>query len=305
MVNDEFFVIEADHAGVRIDKWLATIFNQFSRSHLTEQIKNGYVLLNDNTVNPSIKLKVGDNIRVKTDHLKIDEHLSDLIPQEGKLDIVIQHEHFIILNKAPGVVVHPGAGVRDQTLANYLVWHFPGNLQLPNWGLIHRLDKDTSGLMVIALTLEGYHELTKQMLAREIKRTYLALTMGHIRYGQTIETYMSRDPRNRLKRAVTTSPLAKRAITHVKVKERFEKMTLVECTLETGRTHQIRVHMEHIRHPIVGEPLYSGNMPTKRLFHRQALHATHLSFNNPWDKRLVEADALLPEDFTKLLDSLR
>jgi 23S rRNA pseudouridine1911/1915/1917 synthase len=305
MLADESFVITADEAGLRLDKWLALSLSQFSRSYLTEHIKNGHVLLNNLKVNPSIKLKEGDTVSLDFDTLIATEKTSLLTPQEGTIDILVQHEHFIVINKPPGLVVHPGAGVHDHTLANYVVWHFPQNQLLPNWGLIHRLDKDTSGLLVIALSLEGYHELTKQMLARSIKRTYLALVMGQIRYGKTIDTHISRDVHNRLKRAVTTSPFAKRAITHIKVKERFDHTTLIECILATGRTHQIRVHLEYIRHPIVGEPLYNGNMPTKKMFHRQALHATTLTFDDPWSQQSVHAQAPLPEDFALLIQQSR
>ena len=300
----EIFEITAEASQQRLDKWLATVFAHLSRSHLTEHIKAGHVIVNEKSALPSLKLKAGDVVKVASDALEEGTHDTSLVPQEGELEIVVQHKHYLILNKPAGLVVHPGAGVPDGTLANFLIARFPDNAQLPNWGLIHRLDKDTSGLLLVALTAEGYHVLTQLMLERAIKRNYLALVMGNIRYSQTINTLMARDPHNRLKRAVTHSPLAKQAITHIKPLERFEKMTLIECTLETGRTHQIRVHLEHIRHPLVGEPLYCGHMPTKKLFPRQALHATRLGFFSPWEEREVVAESPLPEDLQQFIENL-
>ena len=300
MLNEEIFEVTPEIQGLRLDKWAAQQFNEFSRSYLAEQIKNGQILINGQQENPNYKLRLNDRINVQLESLE-QEQESNLEPQEGPLPIAYQHKHFLVIDKPAGLVVHPGAGVPNGTLANFLAWHFPQVLSLPNWGLIHRLDKDTSGLMVIALTQEGYHELTQQMLVRNIHRVYHALIIGNLRFGQIIHTKMSRDPHNRLKRAVTHAPLAKEAITHVKVLQRFEKTTLVECTLETGRTHQIRVHLEYIRHPIIGEPLYSGSYPTKKLFHRQALHATKLRFDNPWDDNVIDLHSPVPADMAELI----
>lgn len=293
----------------RIDKWLSEQYPQFSRAYWTECLKQGLFLLNGAQPQPKTTVKEGDVLEWLWDEpgfpAATTQYL-DFRSEPGNLEYLATTEHYAVIDKPVGLVVHPGAGVHSGTLANFLTHDHPSNVQLPNWGLIHRLDKDTSGLMVVALTLEGYHALTQQMLCRDISRIYWAVVFGIVRYSQTIDVPIGRDPSNRLKKKVMPhSERARRACTHVRVLERFAHSTLVECELETGRTHQIRVHLEHLGYPLLGEQLYSRQTAARALFPRQALHARELHFNDPISGERVNFESTLPEDLAQLVVALQ
>lgn len=300
----QHFEISLEHIGLRLDQFIAASRPEFSRSYWTEQIKKGLVRINDNKSLPKTRLVESDKVSVSDDIKSNHGEPMTLVPEDIALDFIHDSEHYCVVNKPAGLIVHPGAGVSAGTLANGLVYLYPQCQNLPNWGLIHRLDKDTTGLMMIAKTLEGYCHLNNQMLHREISREYRALVIGQVRMGQRIESYLGRDPQNRLKKRSSTHPeYGKIAITHVHINQRFNAMTDITCILETGRTHQIRVHLESIGHALIGEQLYSRHPAAKQLFPRQALHAATLKFKEPCTDatELRTFVAPLPADFEELL----
>lgn len=294
---------------VRIDKWLSTQYPDLPRTYWCECLKQGLFEINGAPALPKTLLKEGDQIAwlYEEDGLPaIKGHGREFKPEPGKLRYVKKTKHYAVIDKPAGLVVHPGAGVDSGTLAHFLVHDYKGNADLPNWGLVHRLDKDTSGLMVVALSPEGYHALNQQILEREMNRIYLAFVSGLMRYSQTVDVPIGRDPQNRLKKkAAPHDQRARHACTHVRVVERFEGSTLVECELETGRTHQIRVHLEHIGYPILGEQLYSKKRAAQEIHPRQALHAHKLSFYEPLTDKEVEFESPLPEDLQELYKKLQ
>jgi 23S rRNA pseudouridine1911/1915/1917 synthase len=236
------------------------------------------------------------------------------MPQAIDLDIVHEDDWLIIINKPAGLVVHPGAGIRDRTLQNALLHHDPSLAELPRGGILHRLDKDTTGLLVVARTLAAHTALTRQLQAREIEREYEAICVGVMTAGGTIDRAIGRHRTDRVRMAVRADGRA--AVTHYRVLERFRGHTHVRINLETGRTHQIRVHFAHIRHPLVGDPTYGrrlllprGATPklaaALRAFPRQALHASRLRLIHPRDGREAEWRAPLPADMNALLRALR
>jgi len=210
-----------------------------------------------------------------------------------------------VINKPVGLVVHPGSGNRQGTLLNALLHHVPQVAELPRAGIVHRLDKDTSGLLVVAKTLRAHTDLVRQLQARTVKREYLALVYGEIDRSGTVNEPLARDPHNRVKRTVHS--MGKEAITHYEVVERFPGITLVRCRLETGRTHQIRVHMQHIGHPLVGETVYAASRRShqKIPFPRQALHAERLGLIHPVTQAFMQWECPLPPDFASLLQAMR
>ena len=295
------FLYEGDQS-IRLDKFLATNIDSFSRSLISQWIKKGCVCLNG-TVNlqPKTSLKNGDCVTIVFPENFRDEIVIKA-QQASQLDIAFESESLLIINKEKNVVVHPGAGVHDGTLVNYLAHSHPETTKLPNWGLIHRLDKDTTGLLIIAKSEVAYHHLNKMMQKREITRLYQAFIYGNLKYSRTVETGMMRCHHNRLKRAVSHSENAKRAVTHIKILKHFEKFTHIQCQLETGRTHQIRVHCEHIGHPIIGDSLYKGRLNKNTdLLQRQALHAYKLVFTCPISKENIIVESSLPTDMQELI----
>lgn len=297
--------------GQRLDVVLAQLFPDYSRSQLSQWIKTGAITLNQHLSKPKNKVCGGEQI-----HLLIANTFTEPchnLPEAIDLSIVYEDEHILVINKPAGLVVHPGAGNREHTLVNALLHHAPSLQSLPRAGIIHRLDKDTTGLLVIAKTLTAHTSLVRQMLAHEIQRSYLALVQGHVISGGKIDTFYGRHPKNRLKMAVR--PQGKQAITLYSLIKHYAHFTLLSVQLLTGRTHQIRVHMAHNNHPVVGDPLYAGRMrfpagTTEELrtvlhaFQRQALHACKLSFAHPHSKEPLIFEAPLPEDFQLLLDAL-
>jgi 23S rRNA pseudouridine1911/1915/1917 synthase len=297
-------------AGRRLDQALAELFPSYSRSRLQQWIKAGQVLLNQQPVIARYRVAGGE-------HVEIDAQLqleTEARPQAIGLDVRFQDEHLLVLNKPAGLVVHPAAGNPDGTLQNALL-HYDARLaSLPRAGIVHRLDKDTSGLMVVARSLSAHRSLVAQLQARTVQREYLALVQSVLAAGGTVDAPIGRHPRDRLRMAVVES--GKPAITHYRVVERFAAHTLVRARLETGRTHQIRVHMAHIRCPLVGDPLYGGRQKLPRGasaelrealsdFRRQALHAARLQLLHPASGGAVSWEAELPIDFKLLIEALR
>jgi 23S rRNA pseudouridine1911/1915/1917 synthase len=302
--------IPDDAAGRRLDQVLATVFPDYSRSRLQQWIKSGAVLLNGRAAEPRFRVAGGERVDIAAE-LASD---SEVRAQAIALDIVYQDAQLLVINKPAGLVVHPAAGNHGGTLQNALL-HFDERLAaLPRAGIVHRLDKDTTGLMVVARTLPAHKSLVDQLQARSVHRAYLALVQAQVTAGATVDAPIGRHPRDRLRMAVVES--GKPAITHYRVLERFAAHTLVEARLESGRTHQIRVHMAHIHHPLVGDPLYGGRLKLPRGaseqlasalrgFARQALHAARLELLHPESGELVSWETGLPDDFEQLLQAVR
>lgn len=297
-------------ATLRLDQALAKLFPQFSRSRLTAWLKTGQITLDNQVLKAKTKVQGGEVIIVQASY----EVLTAAQPQAIPLTIIFEDESLIVLNKTAGLVVHPGAGNPDHTLVNALLHHCPDLVSIPRAGIIHRLDKDTTGLMVIAKTLPMHHYLVTLLKDRAIKRHYVAIVGGMLISGATIATQMGRHPKQRLKMAVIDA--GKSAITHYRIIERFRAHSYLDIALETGRTHQIRVHMAHIHHPIVGDHLYGGRLKIPkatdpllqqalRQFKRQALHARKLQFTHPISKQLQQWEAPIPQDMEDLLTLLQ
>lgn len=291
--------VSNEHHGLRLDAALAQIYPEFSRQQLSTWIKAGNIRLNDKVCKPREKIKTGDEIALQVTIAPPD---NNLLPEDIPLNIAFEDKCLLIVNKPAGLVVHPGAGNPRHTLVNALV-HYDASLQnLPRAGIIHRLDKDTSGLLLVAKTLPAYTALVRAMQAREIDRQYLTLVHGLVSTGNSITTPFGRHPKNRLKMAVLAQ--GKAAVTHYSVKKRYADCTLLNVKLETGRTHQIRVHMQYINHPVVGDPIYGKRkLPThsSSFFNRQALHAYYLSLHHPTTNEILTIEAPLPDDFALLL----
>lgn len=303
--------IDPSFRGQRIDKVLATLYTDYSRAKLTAWLKAGIIQINHQSANPDDKVRGDEEISwsaipEQTHHTATAENIP--------LDIVYEDDALLIVNKPPGLIVHPGAGNPQGTLMNALLFYAPALAALPRAGLVHRLDKDTSGLLMVGKTLEAHTHLVRQLQAREIHREYQALVHGRVISGGTLCTGYARDSRHRLKMAVTTH--GREAITHYRIQTHYPGTTLLDVNLLTGRTHQIRVHMEHLNHPIVGDPLYHarGKMAAGlaadvrdalRTFQRQALHAYRLSLTHPISQEPVSCSAPLPEDFQALLAILQ
>lgn len=301
-------IVPTNLRGLRIDFVLAKLYPNWSRSKLTTWLKTGCILINEQTWKPNTKVLGGETIT-----LNLPPESSSLSDQaeDIPLDILFEDEQVIVINKPPGLIVHPGAGNRQGTLLNALLHHHVPLQDLPRAGIVHRLDKDTSGIMVIAKTLTAHTHLIRQMQERSIQRQYLTLVYGHLIAGDTIHTQYGRDPHNRLKMAVLEN--GKPAITTFTVRKKYHYVTLLDVKLHTGRTHQIRVHMSHINHPIVGDLLYRTRNSlkagmTKELrdtlstFPRQALHAQTLSFLHPISEETLTFTAPIPYDLQSLLE---
>lgn len=303
-------LIQSHHHGLRVDVVLAQLFPDFSRSQLSHWLKAGDITLNQQIYKPKDKVFGGELVTLDVD---LEPENTKFQAEAIPLAIVYEDEHILLINKPQGLVVHPGAQNAEHTLVNALLHHDASLSTLPRAGIIHRLDKDTTGLLLVAKTFSAYTTLNQDMQARKIQRRYLALVYGHVIAGGVIDTAYGRHPRNRLKMAVLTE--GKQAITHYAVKQQHQFVTLLDVKLMTGRTHQIRVHMAHINHPIVGDPLYSGRarLPANLndvlreaflQFKRQALHACTLSLIHPFSKEPLTITAPLPDDFENLLNKV-
>lgn len=291
----------------RFDLVAVELFPDYSRSRLQTWIKQGLMLVDGQVMRPKDRVAVGQCISLNA---SLPREL-ELEPQALELDIVYEDEALLVINKPAGLVVHPAAGHADGTLLNALLHHHAGAAMLPRAGIVHRLDKDTTGLMVAAKTLQAHANLVAQLQAREVSREYLALCQGELTAGGCIETEIGRHPRHRQKMAVVEFG-GKQAITHYRVEQRFAGYTLVRCKLETGRTHQIRVHMAHIHYPLVGDKTYGGRPKLPKAasetlinalqgFPRQALHAETLGLYHPETDDYCEWHAEIPEDMRALI----
>ncbi len=313
----EEVVVPESLQGARVDKALATLFPSFSRATLTTWLKEGFITVDGESIKPKIKLEGGECIRLMRPEEETPSAESAPQPEAIRLDIVFEDAALLVINKPAGLVVHPGAGNPKNTLVNALLHHEPSLNQLPRAGIVHRLDKDTTGLLLVGKTLESYTALVRLMQAREIDRHYVALVHGHLVAGSTLITGYDRHPRQRLKMTVRPHGSGKEAITTYTVRKHYQAAhaTLLDVKLMTGRTHQIRVHMAHIKHPIVGDPLYGGRpRHPKQLddeakacflgFKRQALHAEKLSFKHPIKHEQLTFEVPLPDDFQALLHAI-
>ena len=299
-------------AGRRFDQALAEMFPDYSRSRLTAWIKAGAVTLDGAKAPPRQLLRGGEKVQLEAEL----EAEVELAPEAIALDIVHQDEHVLVLNKPAGLVVHPGAGNSAGTVLNALLHHDPALAQLPRGGIVHRLDKDTSGLMVVARTLAAHTALVDMLSRHDVERQYEAVVLGTLVAGGTVDAPIGRHMGDRLRQAVRDEEDGKRAVTHYRLRERFRAHSLIQCSLETGRTHQIRVHMAHISHPLVGDPLYGGGLKLPkgatpelvaalRGFRRQALHAERLAFEHPVTHEPMSFSAERPADQQALIDALR
>jgi 23S rRNA pseudouridine1911/1915/1917 synthase len=299
-------------AGRRFDQALAEMFPDYSRSRLTTWIKAGAITLDGVPAVPRQLLKGGEQVRLEAE---LENEVSSE-PEAIALDIVHEDEHLLVLNKPAGLVVHPGAGNPAGTLLNALLHHGPKLAELPRGGIVHRLDKDTSGLMVVAKTLAAHTALVDMLSRHDVDRQYEAVVLGALIAGGTIDAAIGRHHSDRLRQAVRDEEDGKHAVTHYRLRERFRAHSLIQCNLETGRTHQIRVHMAHAGHPLVGDPLYGGSLklPKRatpelvtalRSFRRQALHAERLAFEHPVTGEALSFDARRPEDMDALIVALR
>ncbi len=306
---------------LRVDKFLMNFIENATRNKIQQAAKAGYILVNDTVVKSSYKVKANDKVRVVFAH---PPHESPLVAEDIPLDIIYEDNDVILINKPAGLVVHPGHGNYTGTLVNGLLHHIKNLPTNSNErpGLVHRIDKDTSGLLVIAKTESAMASLSKQFFDRKTERIYYALVWGNLDEDQgTIEGHIGRSLKNRLQMDVfPEGDFGKHAVTHYKVIERFLYVTLVQCKLETGRTHQIRAHFRHIGHPLFNDERYGGNQILKgttftkykqfvqncfKVIPRQALHAKTLGFTHPSTEKMIRFNSELPDDFKEVIKKWR
>jgi 23S rRNA pseudouridine1911/1915/1917 synthase len=292
-------VIPPECAGLRLDQALSRLVPQYSRTRLAQWVRASKIRLDGATALPRRRVWGGEVIDIVPEADALG--LADL-PEDIALDIVHEDDALLVVNKPPGLVVHPGSGNWSGTLLNALLRHIPALARLPRAGIVHRLDKDTSGLLVVAKTLAAQTDLVRQLQARDVRREYLALVHGRMSRSGTIEAPIGRHPVQRTRMAVVAR--GRRAITHYEVLERFRSWTLLRCRLETGRTHQLRVHLKSIGHPLVGDATY-GKRNSAPAFTRQALHAERLALRHPQTGRMMSWRAPPPADIQRLLRTLR
>ena len=304
------FQLDESYLGQRIDQVAALIWSDFSREKLKQWLKDGHLLVNGNTVKPKYKCEGNELLSLNVEL----EAQTNSQPENIPLDIVYEDDDILVINKPVGMEVHPGAGNITGTLVNALLFHYPKSAELSRAGLVHRIDKDTSGLLVVAKNLEAQFDLSKQLANKSVYRIYDVVVYGNIIAGGTIDEPIKRHPVDRVK--MTVLPGGKDAVTHYNVKERFQHFTRVQARLETGRTHQIRVHFSYIGHGLIGDPVYMPRVrvpagasellnETLRGFKRQALHAAKLGLVHPRTKQDMMFEAPWPEDFSRLVDVLR
>ncbi len=298
--------IPEHYSGQRLDQALAALFSEHSRARWQQWIRAGHITLDGVAVKPRLRLRGGEHL---VGHCPVEPQTHDQ-PQSLALSIVHQDPALLVIDKPVGLVVHPAAGHRDGTLVNALLHYDPSLANLPRAGLVHRLDKDTSGLLVVARTLSAHTALVAQLQARRVSREYRAVVTGVLAAGGTVTAAIGRHPVDRKRMAVVAQ--GKPAVTHYRVSHRFRAHSELTVKLDTGRTHQIRVHLAHIRYPLLGDPVYGGRprlppgmapdrVEVLRGFQRQALHAERLGLKHPLDERWCEWYSPLPADLQALL----
>ena len=309
-VSARTVVVPGSAAGRRFDAVLAELFPEYSRTRLSEWIKAGDARLDGELVRGRDPVRGGE---IASLDVVLDTQ-THALPEDIPLDVLYEDAEVFVLNKPAGLVVHPGAGNHTGTLVNALLFRDPSLSTLPRAGIVHRLDKDTTGVMVVARTLPAHTALVEQLSSREVHRQYLAIVVGSMVSGGTVNAPIDRHSRDRIRMSVREE--GRDAVTHYRLRERFRAHTALECRLETGRTHQIRVHMAHLKQPIIGDPLYGGALKLPRGatdeltaalrgLRRQALHAEVLEFTHPVSGEPVRCEAPLPEDMTRLMALLR
>lgn len=306
--------IEDNLHGKRIDAALSAIIDDMSRSTICELITNGKVVVEDKLITkPSFKVSSGNKVCVTIEQ----EQTTDIIAQDIPLNIVYEDDDVLVINKPINFVVHPGAGINQGTVMNALLYHYPESRNLDRAGIVHRLDKDTSGLMVVAKSSLAQIRLVRAISKHQVVREYEAIAEGLISSGGTIDRAIGRDLNNRTRMAVLPEGMGREAITHYRVMEQYRAHTRIKLRLETGRTHQIRVHMASIDHPLLGDSQYGGKR-VKHLkgasetldqalvnFKHQALHASHIEFTHPVTREEMSFDAPLPDDFVNIINLLK
>ncbi|CAH0541098.1 23S rRNA pseudouridine(1911/1915/1917) synthase RluD [Vibrio marisflavi] len=303
--------VKDSQLGQRLDQAVAELFSDFSRSRIKEWLLQGKVQVNGEVVTkPRFKVMGGEEITVFAE-IEAEERWE---PQDIPLDIVYEDDDILVINKPRDFVVHPGAGTPDGTVLNALLHHFPDIAEVPRAGIVHRLDKDTTGLMVVAKTVPAQTRLVRALQKRNITREYEAIAIGKMTAGGKVEQPIGRHSTKRTLMAVT--PMGKPAVTHYRVAEHFREHTRIRLRLETGRTHQIRVHMSYLQHPLLGDTPYGGRARIPkgaseelaekiRQFDRQALHAAMLRFEHPVTGELLEFHAPVPDDMVNMSEALR
>lgn len=303
-------IVPVDLAGLRLDTALTKLLPNYSRTQIQHWIKNHSVVIDNQQPKAKQIIRGGETIFI---HAQLKEQPA-WDPEDIPLNIIYEDESLLIINKPPGMVVHPGAGNIHQTLLNALLHHAPQLQTLPRAGILHRLDKDTSGLLVVAKTHASLRKLSQQLKNKSLIRIYQAVVCGVLIGGGKVDAAIGRHSIQRKKMAVVEE--GKPAVTHYRILERFPAYTLLKIQLETGRTHQIRVHMAHIRHPVFGDPVYGGRLSLPkgasaeliqmlRQFKRQALHACELGLTHPESGKTMTFKAPLPKDMQKLINQLK
>jgi 23S rRNA pseudouridine1911/1915/1917 synthase len=305
-------IVPLSAAGRRFDQALAEMFPDYSRSRLTAWVKAGAVTLDGAPAAPRHLLRGGEKVQLEAE---LETEVTSA-PEAIALDIVYEDPHLLVIDKPVGLVVHPGAGNPAGTVLNALLHHDPKLAELPRGGIVHRLDKETSGLMVVAKTLATHTALVAMLSRHDVERQYEAIVLGTMIAGGTIDAPIGRHMGDRLRQAVRDEEDGKHAVTHYRLRERFRAHMLLQCSLETGRTHQIRVHLSHIGHPLIGDPLYGGGLKLPKRatpelvaalcgFRRQALHAERLAFEHPVTGESMSFQVPRPADMDALIAALR
>ncbi|MES1954644.1 23S rRNA pseudouridine(1911/1915/1917) synthase RluD [Salinisphaera hydrothermalis] len=302
--------IPPEYAGTRLDKTLAELLPDYSRSRLKQWLTNGDLTVDGGSPAPKTAVAGGEAVRLSVPETP---HDAEVEPERIALDIIYEDDSILVLDKPAGLVMHPGAGNRDGTLQNALVAHDPALAALPRAGIVHRLDKDTSGILVVAKTFAAHKQLIEDLAERTVKREYEAVAVGVMTAGGHVDAPIDRHPVDRKKMAVREE--GREAVTHYRVISRYRAHTHIRCQLETGRTHQIRVHMAYARYPLLGDPVYGRRLSVPkdsseafagalRGFKRQALHAATLGLTHPATGEAMQWSAPRPADFEQLLAAL-
>ncbi len=298
-MKEYLLIVEEDYENDRVDRYVCTTLADFSRSYIQKLVESGDLTVNGRAVRSSYRVKIGDSINVRTSAL-----IPDILPQDIPLDILYEDDDVLVVNKPKGMVVHPAPGHYEGTLVNAVMYHCGNSLSGINGvmrpGIVHRIDKDTTGSLVICKNDLAHESIAAQLQEHSVRREYVAIVSGVMdEESGTVDEPVKRSCADRRKMCV--SPDGKRAVTHYEVIKRFEKFTLIKCRLETGRTHQIRVHMAYIKHPVAGDTLYGNGIKTPVDTSGQALHAKTLGFIHPRTGELIETTAPFPEYFDRFI----